>query len=255
MDVEIYVIIGIILLAFVCEFIDSSFGGGYGTILTPVFLLFGLDPFLIIPSILLSEIATGFSSCFFHHKRNNVNFQDKTEKSFHIAIVIGTIGVAATIITTFFVIKLPGFYVKLYIGLLVASMGVLLLLRITYDFSWKRIIIVGALSAFNKTISGGGYGPLITAGQVVGGQGTKKSIGTTQFCEGMVCVAGIISYAIFRGTIDLIFPLILMMGAVPATPVASLFVGKIKREELIKKLLGIICITLGIFSLIKLLVS
>ncbi|GAH15531.1 unnamed protein product, partial [marine sediment metagenome] len=130
MDVEIYVIIGIILLAFVCEFIDSSFGGGYGTILTPVFLLFGLDPFLIIPSILLSEIATGFSSCFFHHKRNNVNFQDKTEKSFHIAIVIGTIGVAATIITTFFVIKLPGFYVKLYIGLLVASMGVLLLLRI-----------------------------------------------------------------------------------------------------------------------------
>lgn len=251
----IFLIIGIILLAFICEFIDSSFGGGYGTILSPLFLIFGFDPLLIVPSILLSEIATGFSSCFFHHKNNNVNFQDKTENSFNIAIVLGITGVVATIITTFFVLNLDKFYVKLYIGLLVAGMGVLLLFTIKYDFSWKRITFIGALSAFNKTISGGGYGPLITAGQVVGGQGTKKSIGTTQFCEAVVCVAGIISYALFRGSVDLLFPLILIAGAVPATPIASLFVGKIKNEELIKKLLGIVCISLGVFSLIKLYVS
>jgi len=32
------------------------------------------------------------------------------------------------------------------------------------SFSWKRLIAIGLISSFNKGISGGGYGPLVTGG-------------------------------------------------------------------------------------------
>jgi len=40
-------------LAFVCEFIDSSLGMGYGTSLTPILLLMGFHPLQVVPAVLL----------------------------------------------------------------------------------------------------------------------------------------------------------------------------------------------------------
>ena len=45
--------------AFLCEYVDSTLGMGYGTTLTPIFLLMGFSPMQIVPSILLSELISG----------------------------------------------------------------------------------------------------------------------------------------------------------------------------------------------------
>lgn len=58
--------IWILLAAFVCEFIDSSLGMMYGTILSLVLILAGFDPLLAVPSILLSQATWRFSASVFH---------------------------------------------------------------------------------------------------------------------------------------------------------------------------------------------
>ena len=63
------------LLAFVCELVDTSVGGGYGTILTPLGMSIGISHSLMIPAILFSEIFTGFIGGFAHHRFRNVDFK------------------------------------------------------------------------------------------------------------------------------------------------------------------------------------
>ena len=53
-------------LCFACELIDSGLGMGYGTILTPSLLLLGFSPHDIVPTVLFSELLSGFSAAFFH---------------------------------------------------------------------------------------------------------------------------------------------------------------------------------------------
>ena len=75
---EQWQIVAIPMLAFVCEYMDSTLGMGYGTTLTPAFLLMGFAPMQIVPVILLSELISGISAAFFHNHEGNVNFKLET---------------------------------------------------------------------------------------------------------------------------------------------------------------------------------
>lgn len=70
--------IKIAVIAFFAEYIDSSLGMGYGTILTPILLLMNFQPLEVIPAALLSEFITGLVAGFTHHKIGNVNFKPKS---------------------------------------------------------------------------------------------------------------------------------------------------------------------------------
>ncbi len=70
---EFELIFPIILLAFVCELVDSTLGMGYGTTLTPLLLILGYEPIVIVPAVLFSEFLTGISAGFFHHEFGNGN--------------------------------------------------------------------------------------------------------------------------------------------------------------------------------------
>ena len=67
--------LGIGAAAFVCEYVDSTLGMGYGTTLTPLLLLMGYKPLEIVPVILLSELISGLMAGAFHHFQGNVNFR------------------------------------------------------------------------------------------------------------------------------------------------------------------------------------
>ena len=56
------------IIAFFCEYLDSSLGMGYGTTLSPLLLILGYDPLQIVPALLVSELITGLSAAFFHQK-------------------------------------------------------------------------------------------------------------------------------------------------------------------------------------------
>ena len=58
-SLAITTVILVFLLAFVCEYVASTLGMGYGTTLTPVLLVMGFAPLSVVPAVLLSELVTG----------------------------------------------------------------------------------------------------------------------------------------------------------------------------------------------------
>jgi uncharacterized membrane protein YfcA len=242
----------IIFLAFICEYIDSSLGMGYGTTLTPLLLIMGYHPFQIVPAVLLSELITGLSAGFMHHKAKNVNLKVGT-KDFKIAMAMAVCSIFGSIVAVFVALNVPTFYVKLYIGILVLSMGVIILatLNRTFKFSWKKITSIGLLAAFNKGISGGGYGPLVTGGQILSGVNSKNAIGITSLAEGLTCLVGVSTYLVFTNhTIEWNLAPSLVIGAVLSVPFAALTVKKFRAGRL-TLIVGIATLILGLLTLVK----
>ena len=243
----------IIVLAFICEYVDSSLGMGFGTTLAPLLLIWGYSPLQIVPAILLSELISGLSAAFLHHRLKNADFKIGTDDSKTVFVLAGC-SIFATIAAVFVAMSLPRFYVKLYIGVLVFSMGLLILINLnrTFKFSWLKISSLGLLAAFNKGISGGGYGPLVTSGQILSGVKSKNAIGITSFSEGLTCFVGVITYLIYTNhTIEWDIAPSLILGAILSVPFAAYTVKRFKNTHL-KLIVGIATLILGLVTLGKL---
>jgi len=258
------------LFAFVCEYVDSSLGMGYGTTLTPLLLLLGFSPLQVVPAILFSEFVTGVLSAIFHHKLGNVSFdfskdnkivssrlrflgylpRSEDAKVSYILVVLGIVGVVSAV---FFSLSVPKIILKLYIGFMIFFIGVYILLKVNRPsrFNWKTFSFIAVLSGFNKGVSGGGYGPLVTGGQVVTGRGAKNSVGSTSLAEGIICLVGFILYLLLNGNIEWKLALPLVIGAVLSTPLSAITVKKIPEKKM-KLIIGWFTIMLGSLTIIKL---
>jgi uncharacterized membrane protein YfcA len=255
--------------AFVCEYVDSSLGMGYGTTLTPLLLLIGFRPLQVVPAILFSEFVTGILAAVFHQKFGNVSFdfgkddkivsrrlrflgylpRSEDAKVSYILVILGVLGVVSAV---FFSLNAPKIVLKLYIGLMIFFIGVYILFKINRpsSFNWKGFSLIAVLSGFNKGVSGGGYGPLVTGGQVVTGRGAKNSVGSTSLAEGIICLVGFILYLLLKGNIEWNLALPLFIGAILSTPLSAITVKKIQERKM-KLIIGWVTILLGIVTLIK----
>ena len=273
MEITVGIFLLLFLLAFICEFIDSSMGMGYGTILAPVLLVFGFEPLVVVPSILLSQAFGGLTASLFHHQFRNVSF-NRDSRDFKAFIYISGFGILATILAALISINLPKIVLKTYIGVLVLVMGIIVLKNFVFNFSWKRLIGIGILSAFNKGLSGGGFGPVVTGGQIISGQDHKNAIGVTTLAEAPICLVGFITFIIGRTVMELngqvldmpfseftahlfvphMFQwellLALLLGSVFVTPFGA-FTTRIINKKFMNKLLGVLITILGIWTLIK----
>jgi hypothetical protein len=244
----IYLFVFLAIIAFFCEYVDSSLGMGYGTTLTPLLLLLNFEILQIVPAVLLSEFVTGIIAGMFHNKLGNCSFKKDSEDS-KVTLVLASCSIGGTIIAVMLALTLSKLFVSVYIGVLVLSMGILILANISWIFSWKKMVGLGILAAFNKGISGGGYGPLITSGQIISGRNCKNSIGSTSVAEGIVCFVGVILYA-FTISLNLVLAIPLLIGAILSTPAASITVKKTDVGKL-KHIVGVVVMILGIFTMLK----
>jgi len=269
------IIIGVI--AFLCEYTDSTLGMGYGTTMAPILLLLGFTPLQIVPSILLSELFSGLLGGVMHHHEKNVSFSIKTlnipriwgrlriigaRETFrrgispHLRVVIMLVGSSLLGVTISVLIasSVPVLWVKLYISILVIAMGVMIIIYFNkqLSFSWKRITFLGFIASFNKGVAGGGYGPLIVSGQILSGVKARNAIGITSLAEGLTCLMGVILYFIFSNGTDISWRLapIIITGAILALPLSVKSV-KVINPQALKVAIATITITLGVASLIK----
>ena len=243
----------LVLLALACEYVDSTLGMGYGTTLTPVMLLLGYEPTQIVPSVLLSEFLTGVLAGIFHHECGNVDLKPGS-RPFKVVMVLTACSIVGTLVAVFISANVPGWVLKAYIGILVLAMGIGILLTIgrTFAFSWKKVIGLGLVAAFNKGLSGGGYGPLVTGGQILAGVDGKGAIGITSLAEGLVCIVGVLAYALTgNGAVDWGLAPSLILGAVLSVPFAALTVKKMPIQKM-RWAIGIAITALGLFTLVKL---
>jgi len=246
----------LVLLALGCEYIDSTLGMGYGTTLTPILLLMGYEPTQIVPSVLLSEFLTGILAGISHHRCGNVDLKPGS-RPLKVVLVLSACSVVGAVAAILIAVNVPAWMVKTYIGLLVLAMGLGILLTMgkTFAFSWKKVVGLGLLAAFNKGISGGGYGPVVTGGQIMAGVDSKGAIGITSLAEGLVCIVGVLTYVLLgistNGAVDWGLAPSLILGAVLSVPLAAITVKRIPVQKL-RWAIGINVAVLGVFSLIRL---
>ncbi|HUU79341.1 MAG TPA: TSUP family transporter [candidate division Zixibacteria bacterium] len=197
-------------------------------------------------------------------KEKLLNLTDDTK----VILILSAFGIIGTIFSAVISVifssnEIFNFGVKIYIGLMVFAMGIIILAlrKKEFGFSLKRIVSLGAIAGFNKGISGGGYGPITVSGQILSGREGKSAIASTSFSETIICFFGVSAYIItniienYRESISITWEYLelapyLVIGAVISAPLAALVTNKIKNEWL-KVGVGWATILLGIFSLIR----
>jgi uncharacterized membrane protein YfcA len=245
-----WVVVGTILLSFVCEYISATLGMGYGTSLTPALLLLGLEPRDIVPAVLLSQLLTGITAALLHHRIGNVSLH-RGSRSRKVVYVLAGSSVGGTLLAVAVSLRVPASFLKVYIGALVLAVGVVILITIgkTFRFSWGRIAGLGLVAAFNKGLSGGGYGPLVTGGQLVAGLDPKGAVAITSAAEGLTCIVGVLLYAETTG-INSRLALPVVVGAMCSVPLSVISVKAVAARDL-RVGMGALTVLLGLLTLAK----
>jgi len=251
-DFSFYGVFILMVISWYCEYVDSSLGMGYGTTLTPLLIIAGFAPLDIVPAVLFSQFICGILGGLMHHQRGNVHFA-RGSIALRVAEVLAACSIVGTVAAVFLAVNIPAQLLKTYIGVLILSMGILIIAyrNRNLKFSWRRITAIGIVAAFNKGMSGGGYGPVVTSGQILAGINEKNAVGITSLAEGVTCIVGVVLFVILKGGLEWRLTLPLTVGALLSIPLATWTV-KIMPPHFIKSSIGYFTCFLGIFTLIKL---
>jgi uncharacterized membrane protein YfcA len=239
------------LLAFGLETIDAAFGMGYGTILTPALLLLGWDAKHVVPAVIISQLVGDFLALFFHSRFKNVNMSWGSH-DFKVGVALSGFSLVGSVVAVLFALRISKFALNMYIGVLVFIIGVLVLWmrEKIRDFSWLRLLFLGSIASFNKGLSGGGYGPVVAAGQILTGVNARAAIGITSMAEGFTCIAATITYLVAKTPFDWTLSLALSIGVAISTPLAAFIVKKLEYKYL-KIVIGVLTIAMGILTILQ----
>jgi uncharacterized membrane protein YfcA len=241
------------LMAVVMEIIDSGLGMMYGTLLSPILILMGYSPKLVVPSILLSQAIGGATGSIGHHIRKNTDFRGLT-RDMKISLSIIVPGLLACVAGVFAGKLIPSLYMKSYIGILVVAMGILCLRPIYYAFSWRKMFGIGLLSGFNKAFSGGGFGPVTSTGKILGGVDPKVSVGTTTLAEVPICLFSFLLWFIVGGKLDWWFVVALCLGALIGGAIGPIITAKMDTK-ILRYIVGALAVVSGVWLLIDLILK
>ena len=243
--------LAITLAAFVCEFVDSAFGMGFGTILTPIFLLMGFSPTEAVSVVLVSELLTGFGAALFHAKDENVSFA-RGSKHLSAGILLSIGSVLGVFIGAPVFFKASARLLTLFIGVIITLSGVAILYCLDHRFRYRKsgVFTLATIAAFNKTLSGGGYGPLMTSGQLLVGVEAKAAAAITSLSEGVTCLTASAIFVASRGHYNLDLLIAVLTGSLLAVPFATSSVRRL-NERTVRKAIGVTTILLGCWTVAK----
>ncbi|MEY7851149.1 TSUP family transporter [Natrarchaeobius sp. A-rgal3] len=192
----------IVVMAFAFETTDSAAGMGFGTGLAPLLFILGYDPLQVVPVLLLSETLTGFVAGLVHHDVDNVTFSirplNDEVKLLFLLVGTGSVAVLGSVVLTYFALGLSDVVIQTYVSVLVLAMGVIGLvrakLRTRITYRPHRLVGFALLAGVNKGIGGGGYGPVVTLGQIFSGVYEKSAVAITTLAEGVVSLVGVFTF-------------------------------------------------------------
>ncbi|MCE5278272.1 MAG: sulfite exporter TauE/SafE family protein [Planctomycetaceae bacterium] len=260
--------------AFIAKFLDTSIGMGYGTALTPVLLLAGFEPLAIVPAVLASELGPGLLAALAHHRAGNARLiphslamataaapagagamrilRHALPMDLKIALFIAFTSIAGTGLAVLLAVKINKMALEIYIGSLVAATGVYLLAsrHTQRALSIGRLAGLSLVASFNKGLSGGGYGAIITGGQIITGVEGRNAVAITSLCKSLTSIVGFGLYLLTHSVSQWPLVLCLCIGAVLSVPLGAAAVKRAHPQGL-KVAISIACILLGALTLIK----
>lgn len=249
----------VVALAFTFELMDSAAGMGFGTALAPVLFLLGYTPLQVTPVLLISEAITGVISGGVHHELKNASFSFRPlNDATRMMLLMGGVGAAASVVSivlTYFALTLPDAYIETYVAVLVLVMGVIGLVRArlvtTIDYRPHRILGFAVLAGVNKGIGGGGYGPVVTLGQILSGVYEKSATAIASLAESIVSVVGVLTFFVIstQGVeVDLVLlPSVFTAGFLAA--VAAPYLVRVVPNRVWRYVIPLYAFTIGILGL------
>jgi uncharacterized membrane protein YfcA len=194
----------VVIAAFVFETLDSASGMGFGATLGALLLAFGYPPLAVVPVLLISETATGLVGGLFHTEFENVRFgfgdESATEATKILALVVGvgTVAIVISVVLAYLAISVQGSVVQAYVGAVILLCALTTLLQNyaqpTSEYQPRRMAAFAALAGLNKGITGSGFGPVVTLGEILSGIYEKSATAIASMSEGLVSLAGIVSF-------------------------------------------------------------
>jgi uncharacterized membrane protein YfcA len=241
----------LIVSAAIMEFIDSALGMMYGTVLSPLLIILSFNAKDVVPSILISQAIGGFIASWRHHRHGNADFSSGAIDR-RIAVSVIWFGVFACLFGVFLSVSVSSKILNFYIGLLVTTVAIMILCNRSLIFTNRKVYLLGFISAFNKALSGGGFGPLVAGGQLVFRERSEKgAIGSTDFAEAPICLFSFVLWVCFKGfpPAELFIPL--CVGSAVGGFFGPKFLSLITAPNRLKKVLGALVLIEGISVLCK----
>jgi uncharacterized membrane protein YfcA len=251
MNYDLSSMVFLVVLSFLPAVVDSCLGMGYGFTVTPLLLVLGFSPIQAVPAVLFSSLVGNLLSAYFHHQFKNVDF---SADSIHlrISLIMGGLGSIGSLVGALVAIGISTFYLNLYIGLMVTTLGFFVLFsrRLKLRFSWPRMVAFGAVGAFNKGISGSGFGPIVTTGELLVGLDEKAMVSIQSFSELFASIVGFLTFVLSRASVDVYLTLAMSIGVAFSSPIAAFIVHKMPAEKL-RWLIAVTAIVLGVITLVR----
>lgn len=187
----------LITLALTTQYVSGVIGMGYGTILTPVLILLGVNPLNAVSSVVVSQLVGNSVLSLMHHRFGNADLRPGGEES-RRAMILGVSGIVGPFAAVFLMLRMPASLLKAYVAILMLSMSVLVVLsrRVRVKYSTKKLFLIAAIASFNKGLTGGGYGPVVTAGQLILGINPKSAVAVTSMAEFITEVTAVTLYGL-----------------------------------------------------------
>ena len=233
-----FVEIGII--GFLAQIIDGTLGMGYGVTSSALLISTGISPVIASATVHTSEIFVSFVSGISHFKFGNVR-RDLIWPLVSFGVIGGIIGALG-------LVKFPVKQIKIVVGLVLLSMGLLILYRFIYSknktnlsklkiYSPNKLKILGFCAAFIDAVGGGGWGPICTPALIMTGTVPNKAVGSVDLAEFFITLAISATFYVLIGFGDFSWEVILalLVGGGLGAPTAAFVCGKLP-----KRLLGLL---------------
>ncbi|MGB2799003.1 MAG: sulfite exporter TauE/SafE family protein [Dehalococcoidia bacterium] len=269
MDLTWSVFIGAGFVALLCQYMGVSMGVGYGTVLSPLLLIIGFSPLQVVPAVLLSQLLGGVIGGLAHHRAGNIQLDFRRDDRLikeklrglgylprsldsKIILVLATCGVVGVLIGVFTALNIPQTAVEIYIGTMVLVIGLAIVFgRVRRSgVSWRGLVALGTVGAFNKGVSGAGYVPLVTGGQMIISREARSAVGSTTVAVAIVCAVGFLAYLMGGGEVYWSLAVATCVGSIIAAPFAALTVRRVNAEKL-RVVIGVAIIALGALTLMR----
>jgi len=168
------------------------------------------------------------------------------------ALILASGSVAGVTAGVFLAVSLPTTTLRMMIGciILLSGLFVLLLSRHAIQYRHWKMFALATVASFNKAISGGGYGPLVTSGQILSGVRGQSAVGITSFAEAFTCLMGVTLFLLKGGYISIMIFIPMCAGALLSVPLSVFAVNK-ANEDYLKILIGLLTLVMGALTIYK----
>ncbi|MCZ7546703.1 MAG: sulfite exporter TauE/SafE family protein [Anaerolineae bacterium] len=237
MDPNLLTFVACLAIGFIAQMVDGALGMAYGVTSNAFLLSIGLEPKFASASVHAAEVATTAVSGLSHFKIGNVD-----REVFRRLVLPGVIGgvVGAYILT-----EIEADIIKLVVSIYLVIMGAVILLR---AFRRARptektppLVPLGLAGGFLDAVGGGGWGPVVTTTLVGSGYHPRFAIGSVNMAEFFVTLARSITFILALGTGMNWFAILgLLLGGLPAAPLAALVSKRVAPQRLMLLVGGLI---------------